>query len=606
MVLTALEHHSNYLPWRMRARAVPVTLSDDGFPLYETVEKSLTPRTRLLALAQVPNTTGIIAPVREWVDAAHARGLPLLVDASQSASHMPIDVRALDCDYLVLSGHKLLGPSGIGVLYGKRARLAALGLYQTGGGMVQYHGEDRFEPGDVPQRFEAGTPNIEGADRPRRRGSLAARLGMDAIQEHSLALGAHLVEGLRAIPGVFIVAGSAPDSRRIGLATFSVDSPGISQESLARMLCDRYQILVSGGYHCAHILHHRLRLEGTVRVSTHVFTTHAEIDLLLRGLREIACQAAAAGDPAEHAVTCTLHHADCRCMPELPAHSIELVVTSPPYWMIKDYGARGQIGYGQSLHAYLQDLHQAWAECLRVLREGGRLCVNVGDQFARARLFGRYRVIPLHAEIIAQCVALGFDYLGSIIWRKKTTMNTSGGAVVMGSYPYPPNGIVEIDFEYILLFRRPAKARTAPREIKEAAALSRDEWKSWFSGHWDVGGARKAGHEAPFPEEIPRRLIRMFSFPGDTVLDPFLGTGTTAAVAIELGRNAVGYEINADYVGMAAARLREAGARPDDCRERQKGSRLEGGPPSGWRPSVPDMEPAAPRPTRRLFPPCTP
>ena len=289
VVLTALEHHSNYLPWRIRARAVPVPLSDEGLPLYEEVEKLITPRTRLLALAQVPNTTGVIAPVRQWVDAAHARGLPVLVDASQSASHLPIDVRALDCDFLVLSGHKLLGPSGIGVLYGKRERLAALDLYQTGGGMVRYHGEDGFEPVEVPQRFEAGTPNIEGAVGLGAAAAWLRGLGMNAVQEHSLSLGAHLVKGLREIPGVFIVAGSAPLSLRIGLATFSVDSPGISQESLARMLCDRYQILVSGGYHCAHILHHRLRLEGTVRVSTHVFTTHAEIDLLLRGLREIVC-----------------------------------------------------------------------------------------------------------------------------------------------------------------------------------------------------------------------------------------------------------------------------------------------------------------------------
>jgi modification methylase len=281
-------------------------------------------------------------------------------------------------------------------------------------------------------------------------------------------------------------------------------------------------------------------------------------------------------------------------MPEIADNSVELVVTSPPYWMIKDYGARGQIGYGQGLHAYLEDLHQAWAECLRVACEGGRLCVNVGDQFARARLFGRYRVIPLHAEIIAQCVALSFDYLGSIIWRKKTTMNTSGGAVVMGSYPYPPNGIVEIDFEYILLFRKPGEARAVPRERKEGAALSRDEWKSWYSGHWNVGGARKGGHEAPFPEEIPRRLIRMFSLPGDTVLDPFLGTGTTAAVAVALGRSAVGYEINLDYIAVAGERLRNAGALVTIV-ERKSGGAVPRGVRSGWRPSVPDMEPPPPQ-----------
>ncbi len=186
-----------------------------------------------------------------------------------------------------------------------------------------------------------------------------------------------------------------------------------------------------------------------------------------------------------------------------------------------------------------------------MLRDGGRLCVNIGDQFARASLFGRYRVIPLHAEITCQCAETGFDYMGSIIWRKKTTMNTTGGAVVMGSYPYPPNGIVEIDFEYILLFRKPGKPRQPARAAREGAALTREEWKSWFSGHWDMAGARKKGHDAPFPEEIPRRLIRMFSLPGDTVLDPFLGTGTTARAALALGRNAVGYEICGEYLDAA-------------------------------------------------------
>jgi len=246
--------------------------------------------------------------------------------------------------------------------------------------------------------------------------------------------------------------------------------------------------------------------------------------------------------------TAVLYNADCRRMPELADGSIELVVTSPPYWQIKDYGSPGQIGFGQSLHDYLRDLHRVWAECFRVLHEGGRLCVNIGDQFARTSLYGRYRVIPLHAEIVCQCAETGFDFMGSIVWRKKTTMNTTGGAVVMGSYPYPPNGIVEIDFEYILIFKKPGTPRKASRELKSRSALSKEEWKAWFSGHWDVAGARKNGHDAPFPEEIPRRLIRMFSFPGDTVLDPFIGRGTTARVALAQGRNAVGYEIRADFL----------------------------------------------------------
>ena len=287
-----------------------------------------------------------------------------------------------------------------------------------------------------------------------------------------------------------------------------------------------------------------------------------------------------------------IFHGDSRSMADLDSNSVELVVTSPPYWQIKDYGAPGQIGHGQRLHGYLHDLSLVWGECFRVAREGGRLCVNIGDQFARASLYGRYRVIPLHAEIICQCAAHGFDYLGSIIWRKKTTMNTSGGATVMGSYPYPPNGIVEIDFEYILLFKKPGTLNKRETALKKCAAMSRDEWKSWFSGHWDLGGARKKNHEAPFPEEIPRRLIRMFSFPGDTVLDPFLGTGTTAQVALELGRNSIGYEISGEFVRLAVERLRLSGAARGDTVARKDAKHTGTADSKGaWKPRVPDLAP---------------
>jgi DNA modification methylase len=239
---------------------------------------------------------------------------------------------------------------------------------------------------------------------------------------------------------------------------------------------------------------------------------------------------------------------DSRAMTEVEDGAIDLAVTSPPYWHIKDYGVPGQIGYGQSLHEYLKDLYRAWRECFRVLREGARLCINVGDQFARAAVYGRYKVIPLHAEFINQCEHIGFDFLGAIIWQKKTTMNTSGGAVVMGSYPFPPNGIVEIDYEFILIFKKPGPSKKVSPEIKAASKLTKAEWKEYFAGHWHFGGVRQVGHEAMFPEELPRRLIKMFTFVGDTVLDPFLGSGTTVKAALDLARNAVGYEINPDFL----------------------------------------------------------
>jgi len=239
---------------------------------------------------------------------------------------------------------------------------------------------------------------------------------------------------------------------------------------------------------------------------------------------------------------------DSRKMKEVRNEEIDLIITSPPYWHIKDYGIPGQIGYGQSLHEYLKDLYHVWKECYRVLRCGGRFCLNIGDQFVRSIIYGRYKVVPIHAEFIAQCEEIGFDFMGSIIWQKKTTMNTTGGATVMGSFPYPPNGIVEIDYEFIHIFKKPGRGKRVSKEVKSASKLTKKEWKEYFSGHWHFGGAKQIGHEAMFPEELPKRLIKMFSFIGDTVLDPFLGSGTTVKTALELKRNAIGYEINQDFL----------------------------------------------------------
>ncbi len=238
---------------------------------------------------------------------------------------------------------------------------------------------------------------------------------------------------------------------------------------------------------------------------------------------------------------------DCRSMEELEDKSIQLIVTSPPYWHIKDYKSKNQIGYGQTLHEYLKDLYRVWKESYRVLEDGRRFVINIGDQFARTLIYGRYKIIPLHSEIINQCEQIGFDYMGSIIWQKRTTMNTTGGANVMGSYPYPPNGMVEIDYEYILIFKKPGKTKKIPKEIKEKSKLSKEEWKEYFTGHWNFPPAKQIEHEAMFPDELPKRIIKMFSFVGETVLDPFIGSGTTAKVGNELKRNVIGYEINENF-----------------------------------------------------------
>ncbi len=239
---------------------------------------------------------------------------------------------------------------------------------------------------------------------------------------------------------------------------------------------------------------------------------------------------------------------DARDMREVPDESVHLVVTSPPYWQLKDYGDEGQVGFNDPYEAYVNHLSLVWKECWRILHPGCRLCVNIGDQFARSVYYGRYKVIPIRTEIIKFCETVGFDAMGAIIWQKVTTTNTTGGATIMGSFPYPRNGIVKLDYEFILLFKKPGNPPKVSGTQKEKSRLTTEEWNQYFAGHWNFSGARQNGHLAMFPEELPRRLIRMFSFAGETVLDPFLGSGTTSLAAKNLGRNSIGYEINRDFL----------------------------------------------------------
>jgi len=239
---------------------------------------------------------------------------------------------------------------------------------------------------------------------------------------------------------------------------------------------------------------------------------------------------------------------DSRKMKEVENESVHLVITSPPYWQLKDYGSKNQIGFDNSYEEYINNLNLVWNECYRILNKGCRLCINIGDQFARSVYYGRYKVIPIRTEIIKFCEAIGFDYMGAIIWQKVTTTNTTGGASIMGSFPYPRNGILKIDYEFILIFKKIGKAPKVNRDIKDKSKMTQKEWNEYFTGHWNFNGQKQTNHIAMFPEELPRRLIKMFSFVGDTVLDPFLGSGTTSLVAKKLDRNSVGYEINKDFL----------------------------------------------------------
>ncbi len=246
---------------------------------------------------------------------------------------------------------------------------------------------------------------------------------------------------------------------------------------------------------------------------------------------------------------------DSRCMREVPDESVHLIVTSPPYWQLKDYGNGKQIGFNDTYEEYINNLNLVWSECHRILHKGCRLCVNVGDQFARSVYYGRYKIIPIRTEIIKFCESAGFDYMGAIIWQKVTTCHTTGGATVMGSFPYPRNGILKLDYEFILILKKHGSPPKVSKEIKEKSRLSTVEWNKYFAGHWSFPGEKQNKHLAMFPEELPKRLIRMFTFVDDTVLDPFLGSGTTSLAAKNLKRNSIGYEINEEFLPIINEKL---------------------------------------------------
>ncbi|MFN3821170.1 MAG: DNA methyltransferase [bacterium] len=246
---------------------------------------------------------------------------------------------------------------------------------------------------------------------------------------------------------------------------------------------------------------------------------------------------------------------DSRWMREVPDESVHLIITSPPYWQLKDYGNGKQIGFNDTYEEYINNLNLVWNECYRVLHKGCRLSINIGDQFARSVYYGRYKIIPIRTEIIKFCESRGFDYMGAIIWQKVTTCHTTGGATVMGSYPYPRSGILKLDYEFILIFKKYGNPPKVSNEIKEQSKLTDEEWNKYFAGHWNFPGEKQDKHLAMFPEELPKRLIKMFSFVGDTILDPFLGSGTTSLAAKNLNRNSIGYEINEDYLPIIKEKL---------------------------------------------------
>ncbi len=265
--------------------------------------------------------------------------------------------------------------------------------------------------------------------------------------------------------------------------------------------------------------------------------------------------------PAQN-TTHDVYQSDARFLPFINTQSVHFVCTSPPYGSLKEYPDHpGQLGNIASYEKFLDEMDEVWAECLRILVPGGRVACVVGDVCISRRKGGRHHVLPLSADFQVRARKLGFDNLTPIRWQKVSNINleASKSSRFLGK-PNLPNGVVKNDLEHILFFRKPGGYRKPTAEMESQSFISTEDYSKWFSPVWtDVTGQLRRDHPAPYPLEIPKRLIRMCSFAGDTVVDPFGGTGTTGLAARELGRNSISIEIEPAYVNLIEARLTQPG-----------------------------------------------
>ncbi|MGH9720346.1 MAG: DNA-methyltransferase [Bryobacteraceae bacterium] len=263
-----------------------------------------------------------------------------------------------------------------------------------------------------------------------------------------------------------------------------------------------------------------------------------------------------------------LHLGDARDLSWIPDGAVHLVVTSPPYWTLKEYapGNQDQMGHFVEYEHFLAELDRVWRECARVLAGGGRICCVVGDVCIPRKKGGRHYLAPLHSDIQVRARNLGLDCLQPILWHKIANGVTESEGNGGGFYgkPYQPGGIIKNDIEYILFLRKGGEYRSAPVLQKALSMLTRDEMKTWQRSIWaDVRGAStRDGHPAPYPVELAERLIKLFSFAGDTVLDPFAGTGSTTQAAIMAGRNSIANEIEPAYLEIARQRITKSARQP--------------------------------------------
>src|SRR6266851_5469743 len=261
--------------------------------------------------------------------------------------------------------------------------------------------------------------------------------------------------------------------------------------------------------------------------------------------------------PTSHSI----YRGDARDMSGLERESVHLVLTSPPYWTLKEYrDSEAQLGHIEDYEQFLHELDKVWRQCFRALVPGGRLICVVGDVcLSRRENGGRHTVVPLHASIQEHCRRIGFDNLAPIIWHKisNAVYEVENGSSFLGK-PYEPNAVIKNDIEFILMERKPGGYRTPDLPTRVLSVISVENHKRWFQQIWSgLTGASTRHHPAPYPIELAERLVRMFSFVGDTVLDPFMGTGTTTVAAAKWGRNSLGFEIDDHYYKMAQKRISE-------------------------------------------------
>lgn len=264
-----------------------------------------------------------------------------------------------------------------------------------------------------------------------------------------------------------------------------------------------------------------------------------------------------------------LYRSDARNMSFIPDKSAHLVLTSPPYWNLKEYErGKNQLGIIEDYQEFVDELSKVWAECYRILVPGGRVVCVVGDVCLSRKKYGRHAVMPLHSDIAVSCRKIGFDNLNPILWHKisNAKFEANSNSSFLGK-PYEPNAIIKNDVEYILMERKPGGYRKPTDVQREKSLIAKDDFQNWFSQIWEMPGAStKHGHPAPFPLELAMRLVKMYSFVGDTVVDPFSGSGTTMLAALDCDRNSIGVEIEEKYCNSTMDRLNTLSAINSDMR----------------------------------------